>query len=83
MGKRMKIPEAAKYVGLSQYSLTIGIKQGKYPHITIGGNGTRKRYLVDIDLLEQYLEQEAKDSVTYVEGQNEQLNYGQLRRVRE
>ena len=83
MGKRMKIPEAEKRVGLSEYALRIGCKQGKYPHITIGGTGVKKRILIDIELLEEYLVQEAKANVTYVEGQDETVNYGQLRRIPE
>ncbi|MDL2248372.1 hypothetical protein LJB89_01595 [Tyzzerella sp. OttesenSCG-928-J15] len=83
MGQRMKIPEAAKRVGLSEYALRMGCKRGKYPHITIGSSGAKKRILIDIDLLEQYLEQEAKDNVTYIAGQDETVDYGQLRKVPE
>ena len=83
MGKRVKLPEAAKQVGLSEYALRMGCKQGRYPHIVIGGAGVKKRILIDIELLEEYLEQEARDNVTYKDGQNETVNYGQLRKVRE
>ena len=83
MGQRMKIPEAAAHVGLSEYALRMGCKAGKYPHITIGGSGVKKRFLIDVDLLEQYLTQEAQDNVTYSEGQDETISYGRLRRIRE
>lgn len=60
MGIRMNIKEAARQVGLSEWSLRAGIKQGKYPYIKVGiGRG---RIFVDIDMLEKALEQEAQDN---------------------
>lgn len=60
MGKRLGIKAAAQQVGLSEWSLRQGIKQGKYPYIKVGiGRG---RIFVDVELLEQALEQEAQDN---------------------
>lgn len=50
MGQRMKIKEAASYVGLSEWELRQGIRSGRYPALRVGvGKG---KYIVDIDLLE-------------------------------
>jgi len=81
MNQRMKISEAAKAVGLSKYALRMGCKAGKYPHITIG-SGSQKRILIDIDLLEAFLQQEAIGNVTY-KGEPETINYGKLRQIQE
>ncbi|MBE6011328.1 MAG: helix-turn-helix domain-containing protein [Lachnospiraceae bacterium] len=82
MSLRLTVPEAAKQTGISEYSLRMGCKQGRYPHIVIGGIGTRRKILIDIDLLEQYLKQEAIENVSY-KGPDEVVNYGMLRRVKE
>lgn len=60
MGVRMNIKEAARQVGLSEWSLRAGIKQGKYPYIKVGVG--RGRIFVDIDMLEKALEHEAQDN---------------------
>jgi len=81
MGTKMKIADAARQVGLSEYALRIGCRQGKYPHITIG-SGSQKHILIDVDLLEEFLRQEAIENVTY-QREAETVDYGQLRRVPE
>ena len=81
MNQRMKISEAAKATGLSEYTLQMGCKRGKYPHISIGA-GTQKRILIDIDLLEAFLQKEAIGNVTY-KSEPETINYGQLRKIQE
>jgi len=56
-----------------------GIKERRYPHIRTGlGAG---KILIDIDLLEEYLAQKARDNATC--DKSNIINYGQLRRVSE
>jgi hypothetical protein len=62
MSRRVTISQASKLTGLTEYSLRLGISAGRYPHIRTGGPG-KGRILLDIELLEQYLLQDAKDSV--------------------
>lgn len=51
------IQEAVKYFGISEYSIRIGIRQGVYPAIKIGGK--RGKYLIDAELFESTLRMEA------------------------
>jgi len=81
MGKRMTIPQAVEASGLSEYALRLGIKQGRYPHLRTGGPG-KGRILIDIDLLERYLEQEAMDNTRSANDSNT-VNYGRLRVIAE
>ena len=60
MGRRLSIKEAAQQVGLSEWSLRTGIKQGRYSFIKVGMG--RGRIFVDIDVLEAELEVEAKEN---------------------
>lgn len=82
MGKRVTVQEASNITGLTDYALRSGIKQGRYPHIRTGlGRG---KILIDIDLLEQYLQQEAVNNVSSQRDNIDNpavINYGQLRRV--
>lgn len=49
----MKIPEASKATGLSQYFLRIGCKDGSIPHIMCGNN-----YLINVPQFLKKLEEE-------------------------
>ncbi len=60
MGMRMNIKEAAQKVGLSEWSLRAGIKQGRYSFIKVGMG--RGRIFVDIDILEAELKTEAQEN---------------------
>lgn len=51
------IQEAVKYFGISEYSIRMGIRQGVYPAIKIGGK--RGKYLIDAELFESTLRIEA------------------------
>ncbi|RAI12012.1 MAG: hypothetical protein DK841_05685 [Candidatus Melainabacteria bacterium] len=51
------IQEAVKYFGISEYSIRMGIRQGVYPAIKIGGK--RGKYLIDAELFESTLRMEA------------------------
>lgn len=62
MGKRITMNEAIKATGLTRYALTQGIQQGKYPYIKVGKHGKGK-ILFDLELLEQYLKQEAIENM--------------------
>lgn len=46
---------AARILGLSQYELRRGYKQGIYPAVQIGGGGERKTLRWDVDLLRETL----------------------------
>ena len=79
MTKRVTIPQASTITGLSEYAIRKGVKERRYPHIRTGlGVG---KILIDIDLLEQYLAQEARDNATC--DNSGLVNFGQLRRVSE
>lgn len=82
MGRRVTVQEAISLTGLTDYALRSGIKQGRYPHIRTGlGRG---KILIDIDLLEQYLQQEAVNNMNILSNNNDSsvlVNYGQLRRI--
>ena len=47
------IQEAVKHFGISEYSIRMGIRQGIYPAIKIGGK--RGKYLIDSELFESTL----------------------------
>ena len=51
------IQEAVKHFGISEYSIRMGIRQGLYPAIKIGGK--RGKYLIDAELFESTLRIEA------------------------
>lgn len=51
------IQEAVKHFGISEYSIRMGIRQGIYPAIKIGGK--RGKYLIDSELFESTLRIEA------------------------
>ena len=51
------IQEAVKHFGISEYSIRMGIRQGMYPAIKIGGK--RGKYLIDAELFESTLRIEA------------------------
>ena len=48
---------AVKHFGISEYSIRMGIRQGMYPAIKIGGK--RGKYLIDAELFESTLRIEA------------------------
>ncbi len=79
MGQRLGIKAAAAATGLTEYTLRNGIRQGRFPYIRTGlGNG---RILIDVDLLEKYLKQEAEDNIV-IHQKSEVVNYGRLRMVK-
>jgi len=79
MTRRVTVPQASTITGLSEYAIRKGVKERRYPHIRTGlGVG---KILIDIDLLEQYLAQEARDNAT-CENSNI-IHFGQLRRLSE
>ena len=79
MGKKVTLKQAAVETGFTEYFLYTGIRQRRLPHIRIGSK--RGKIIFDLDLLNQYLEQEAADSVTASAQQSEIIEYGKLRKV--
>lgn len=62
------IQEAVKHFGISEYSIRMGIRQGVYPAIKIGGK--RGKYLIDAELFESTLRMEAiKNMKDYRKGE--------------
>lgn len=55
--QKFTIQEAVKHFGISEYSIRMGIRQGVYPAIKIGGK--RGKYLIDAELFESTLRIEA------------------------
>ena len=53
----LTIQEAVKHFGISEYSIRMGIRQGIYPAIKIGGK--RGKYLIDYEKFESTLRIEA------------------------
>jgi len=81
MSKRVTIAQAVEVIGLTEYTLRKGVAEARYPHIRTSGPG-RGRILIDVELLESYLEQEAMNSTKKTDDVDV-MNYGQLRRVSE
>lgn len=55
------IQEAVKYFGISEYSIRMGIRQGRYPAIRVGGK--RSKYLINAEQFKNVLEQEAMSNL--------------------
>ena len=55
--------EAAQAVGLSQYELRLGWKQGRYPALLIGREGERRRLRWDPDALQRAIDREMQRGV--------------------
>ena len=81
MSKRVTVTQAAKQTGLSEYAIRTGIKQGRIPHIRT--SGFKGKILLDIDLVEQSLRQEAINSTIDADNDNvKPIGYGTLRAVK-
>lgn len=76
MTQRVLLKEAARTTGLSEWELRTGAKSGKYPHFKVGN-----RYVFDIDMLEQHINQMMKDNVTQDQKNENIIPLGRLRRV--
>ena len=83
MARRVNVKEASHETGLSEYALRRGAMEGRYPHIRIGTPGMRQRLKFDIELLEEYLKQEAIDNAKVKTVTQEKIYYGKLRKVQE
>ena len=83
MAKRVNVKEASNLTGLSEYTLRRGAMEARYPHIRIGTPGMRRRLKFDIELLEEYLKQEAIDNATVKPATQENIFYGKLRKIQE
>lgn len=83
MATRVTVSEASKLTGLTEYTPRQRIKQGRFPHIRTSGD--RGNVLIDIELLNRYLEQEAIDNINdrQEQKQAQEIVYGKLRVVAE
>lgn len=59
MGKKLRLKEAAKEIGVSEYFLRTEIKAGKLPFIMTGN-----RYLLDLDQINEYLSIKAIENMS-------------------
>jgi hypothetical protein len=55
--------EASALTGISKSTLALEAKRGRFPHIKIGRQGTRRKIMFEMDLLEECLKKEALDSM--------------------
>ena len=60
MRRFIPIKEAIIETGLSEYAIRLGVRQRRFPYTRIGG--IKGKILIDIELLEEYLRQEAEDN---------------------
>ncbi len=56
MSKFVNTRTAAQSIGISEYELRTGYKQGRYPALEIGRGSRRRSLRWDIDLLRKTLE---------------------------
>jgi len=77
MNQKLTIKEAAKAIGLSEYAIRIGVKQGRIPHIRTSGN--KGKILLDATLLEESLKKEAIENI--IQHNNSSNSYGEMRQV--
>ena len=75
MAKKALLSEAAEMVGLTKNALYTLARAGKVPHLRIGGK--RGRYVFDIELLEESLEQMALENVR----QPKDKSFGKIRAI--
>ena len=76
MKLKLTVKEASKRVGLSEYAIRTGIKQGRISHIRTSGD--KSKIFIDIALLEETLEQEAKGNLFTL---SNEVGYGSIRSV--
>jgi len=68
MAQIVNITLASKLTGLSAYGLRKGAKEGRFPHIRVGGT-EKGKILFDLELLAQSL---AKESMTSLKQTNKE-----------
>ena len=76
MKRKLTVKEASQQVGLSEYAIRMGIKQGRIPHIRT--SGSKGKIFIDITLLEEMLKQEAMGNITV---HTDTSTYGEIRPV--
>lgn len=55
----MKVAEAAKYAGISQYAMRMLIKQGKIAHVVVGD----RIFLISQAAIDDYIKQSEANSI--------------------
>ena len=78
MRKLVTIKEAVVESGLSEYTIRLGIKEERFPHTRTGGD--KGKFLLDLELIENRLRQEAEDSVKH-KRESEDFYIDKIRRV--
>lgn len=73
MGRKAYIKQAAEFTGLSEWDLRQRAKLGRIPVLKSGN-----RYVFDLDLVEEFLKNEAMSNVRPAEPDKQ---YGVLRKV--
>lgn len=73
MANRMRLPDAAKHVGLSEYSLRQMVKAGRIPAFKVGS-----RFILDVDQVEDILNRRALENVKEDEAD---IVTGKIRRI--
>jgi len=61
MAKRVGVVEAARILGISEYSIRAGIRSGGYPALRVGKSGGK--ILIDLEQLDAFLKCEATKNV--------------------
>lgn len=56
----MNTEEAARAVGLSEYELRMGYKEGRYPALEIGRGSRRRALRWDVEVLRAALEEQMR-----------------------
>jgi len=78
MKQMLTVKQVAQTIGLSEYTIRTGVSQGRIPYIRTSGN--KGKILIDIDLFQRKLEEEAINNAS---AENKALtsNYGHIRPV--
>ena len=77
MARRMLLKEAAEELGVSRHFLYTEARAKKIPHFRSG-----KRYIFDVEQVDEFLKKKAMENVIEIEEQDEKVvQYGKLRRI--
>ena len=76
MSRRMLIKDAAEALGVTKNYLYTEARAGRIPYIRAG-----KRYIFDVDQVEEFLKNKALENVRQEENHENIIQYGKLRRI--
>ncbi len=80
MPNRMLLPAAAKTLGVTEYFLRQGIRAGRIP--AYRPPHARGRYIIDVDQVNDYLSRKAMENVKPEPLDEDEEEYGKIRRVK-